>query len=229
MTDVYCLPGTMCDERLWRWIKPLLHSSIRLHPIVLPVEETLEKMVEGVLRILPPESSHLIGFSLGGYLLTEIARVEPNRIKSAMLMSNVGNRLPDVEKAQRQQALDWVLKVGYNGLPMKKARQMLWSEHPNQDELLDTIIAMDSALGEEVLIAQLKATLERRDNFEAISMSQAKWLVLAGLADQFVTGERLKQLSELKQVDVNVVAQSGHMLPLEQPKWVANKINGFFC
>jgi pimeloyl-ACP methyl ester carboxylesterase len=134
-----------------------------------------------------------------------------------------------VEKAQRQQALDWVLKVGYNGLPMKKARQMLWSEHPNQDELLDTIIAMDSALGEEVLIAQLKATLERRDNFEAISMSQAKWLVLAGLADQFVTGERLKQLSELKQVDVNVVAQSGHMLPLEQPKWVANKINGFFC
>ena len=106
---------------------------------------------------------------------------------------------------------------------------MLRSEHPNQDELLDTIIAMDSALGEEVLIAQLKATLERRDNFEAISMSQAKWLVLAGLADQFVTGERLKQLSELKQVDVNVVAQSGHMLPLEQPKWVANKINGFFC
>jgi len=229
MTDVYCLPGTMCDKRLWQWIKPLLHSSIRLHPIVLPVEETLEKMVEGVLRILPPEPSHLIGFSLGGYLLTEIARVEPNRIKSAMLMSNVGNRLPDVEKAQRQQALDWVLKVGYNGLPMKKARQMLWSEHPNQDELLDTIIAMDSALGEKVLIAQLKATLERRDNFEAISMSQAKWLVLAGLADQFVTGERLKQLSELKQVDVNVVAQSGHMLPLEQPKWVANKINGFFC
>ena len=229
MTDVYCLPGTMCDKRLWQWIKPLLHSSIRLHPIVLPVEETLEEMVEGVLRILPPEPSHLIGFSLGGYLLTEIARVEPNRIKSAMLMSNVGNRLPDVEKAQRQQALDWVLKVGYNGLPMKKARQMLWSEHPNQDELLDTIIAMDSALGEKVLIAQLKATLERRDNFEAISMSQAKWLVLAGLADQFVTGERLKQLSELKQVDVNVVAQSGHMLPLEQPKWVANKINGFFC
>ena len=229
MTDVYCLPGTMCDERLWRWIKPLLHSSIRLHPIVLPVEETLEKMVEGVLRILPPEPSHLIGFSLGGYLLTEIARVDPSRIKSAMLMSNVGNRLPDVEKAQRQQALDWVLKVGYNGLPMNKARQMLWSEHPNEDELLDTIIAMDSALGEKVLIAQLKATLERRDNFEAISMSQAKWLVLAGLADQFVTGERLKQLSELKQVDVNVVAQSGHMLPLEQPKWVANKINGFFC
>ncbi len=229
MTDVYCLPGTMCDKRLWQWIKPLLHSSIRLHPIVLPVEETLEEMVEGVLRILPPEPSHLIGFSLGGYLLTEIARVEPNRIKSAMLMSNVGNRLPDVEKAQRQQALDWVLKVGYNGLPMKKARQMLWSEHPNQDELLDTIIVMDSALGEKVLIAQLKATLERRDNFEAISMSQAKWLVLAGLADQFVTGERLKQLSELKQVDVNVVAQSGHMLPLEQPKWVANKINGFFC
>jgi pimeloyl-ACP methyl ester carboxylesterase len=186
-------------------------------------------MVEGVLRTLPPEPSNLIGFSLGGYLLTEIARVEPSRIKSAMLMSNAGNRLPDVEKAQRQQALDWVLKVGYNGLPMKKARQMLWSEHPNQDELLDTIIAMDSALGEEVLIAQLKATLERRDNFEAISMSQAKWLVLAGLADQFVTGERLKQLSELKQVDVNVVAQSGHMLPLEQPKWVANKINGFFC
>lgn len=229
MTDVYCLPGTMCDERLWQWIKPLLHSSIRLHPIVLPVEETPEKMVEGVLRTLPPEPSRLIGFSLGGYLLTEIARVEPSRIKSAMLMSNAGNRLPDVEKAQRQQALDWVLKVGYNGLPMKKARQMLWSEHPNQDELLDTIIAMDSALGEEVLIAQLKATLDRRDNFEAISMSQAKWLVLAGLADQFVTGERLKQLSELKQVDVNVVAQSGHMLPLEQPKWVANKINGFFC
>ncbi|RUM54091.1 MAG: hypothetical protein DSY85_07775 [Marinomonas sp.] len=219
----------MCDERLWQWIKPLLHSSIRLHPIVLPVEETLEKMVEGVLRILPPEPSHLIGFSLGGYLLTEIARVDPSRIKSAMLMSNVGNRLPDVEKAQRQQALDWVLKVGYNGLPMNKARQMLWSEHPNQDELLDTIIAMDSALGEKVLIAQLKATFERRDNFEAISMSEAKWLVLAGLADQFVTGERLKQLSELKQVDVNVVAQSGHMLPLEQPKWVANKINGFFC
>ncbi|WP_199460669.1 alpha/beta fold hydrolase [Marinomonas ostreistagni] len=228
MTEVYCLPGTMCDGRLWQFIKPFLPQNIKLHDVELPIEGDLDELVDSLIARLPKEASHYIGFSLGGYLLTEIARKRPDMLKSAVLISNVGTKLPEAEKIQRQQALEWVLKAGYRGIPSKKARQMLSPEHQSCSELIQIISEMDKALGQEAFVAQLQATLDRRDNLDSIQSSRVEWLVLAGLSDQFLSPGRLKELSNLTNVQVNVVAQSGHMLPLEQPSWLASKLSKFY-
>lgn len=228
MIDVYCLPGTMCNELLWQELSSSLPPHIAIKHVAIPNLNSVQEMVAGILAQLPPTPVNLLGFSLGGYLLSEIARVEPSRIKSAMLLSNSATELPKSEKRQRIQALEWVLKAGYRGIPMKKAKAMMSPDNAQNEHLVEKIVAMDQAQGEVAFVAQLQATIERRNNVAAIAHSHRPWQVLAGLADQFVTADALKQLAQLENVSVNVVAQSGHMLPLEQPKWVANKMAAFF-
>ncbi|SBS31990.1 Alpha/beta hydrolase family protein [Marinomonas aquimarina] len=228
MIEVYCLPGTMCTELLWQELFPFLPKHIVLKHVTLPVVSNLSEMVSVIISQLPDRPVNLLGFSLGGYLVSEIARLAPERIERAMVLSNSASELPETEKQQRQQALEWVLKSGYRGIPMKKAKAMLLPEHAVQERLLQIILDMDGALGEAVFVAQLQATLERRNNVAAIEESGRPWQVLAGLGDQFVSSDALKQIAQLSNVSVKVVAQSGHMLPLEQPKWVANKMANFF-
>lgn len=228
MIEVYCLPGTMCNELLWQDVISYLPSEICVRHVEIPVVDNVLDMVLGILSGLPKEPVHMLGFSLGGYLLSEMASVAPEQIKSAMLLSNTARELPDREKAQRLQALEWVSKSGYRGIPVKKAKAMLLPEHASQEHMVQKIIDMDKAVGERAFLSQLQATIERRNNLEAIANSHAPWKVLAGLGDQFVSAEALKELAKLDNVTVNMVAQSGHMLPLEQPKWVADKMTQFF-
>lgn len=229
MIDVYCLPGTMCNELLWQEVASHLPSHIKIRHVAIPNENSVQQMVAGILSQLPSAPVNLLGFSLGGYLLSELARVAPERIQAAMILSNSAKELPESEKQQRRLALEWVLKAGYRGIPVKKAKAMLSADHALNESLVRRIVAMDKALGEDVFVAQLQATLERRNNLDVIAQSNRPWLVLAGLADQFVAAQSLKQLAQLENVSVHVVAQSGHMLPLEQPKWVASKMATFFC
>ncbi len=227
MIDVYCLPGTMCDERLWQRVLDFLPDNIRLIHIDIPEENVLDRMVAALVDSLPKEPFHVIGFSLGGYLVSELARVVPERLLSAVMVSNVGTALPESEKAQRVQALNWVKKVGYKGIPKKKAMAMLAPDHREDGSLLECIKAMDEALGEPALLAQLEATLERRENCDAIKASGCDWLVLAGRYDQFVSPQAMARLNALENVTIHSVSNCGHMLPLEQPKWMAKKLEQF--
>ena len=228
MTNVYCVPGTMCNEVLWQDVMSYLPDHMSIKHVVIPDQGSIAEMVSGILKQLPSTPVNLLGFSLGGYLLSEIARVAPERINAAMVLSNSAGALPENEKQQRLQALQWVSQVGYRGIPIKKAKAMLAPINAQNDRLVEKIVAMDKALGQETFVAQLQATIERQNNTTAVARSGCKWLVLAGLADQFVTAESLNQLAQFDNVSVNVVAQSGHMLPLEQPKWVASKMTNFF-
>lgn len=219
----------MCDERLWGLVKANLPSSIELIHVAIPLCNSLDEMVTEILDSVPNEPINILGFSLGGCLVGELLRHSPKRIKRGMIISNMASALPESEKTQRKQALEWVMKSGYRGIPLKKAKLMLHPDHSEDQVMLDVIVQMDKALGEEAFISQLRATLERRDNIQAISDSKISCRLLLGLADQFLSESAFQSLRNVENVAVSVIAQSGHMLPLEQPKWVAKQIANTFC
>ena len=51
--DVYCLPGTMCDHRLWASTQRAIGTSIKLIHCAIPMENTLDAMVEALANRLP--------------------------------------------------------------------------------------------------------------------------------------------------------------------------------
>ena len=129
----------MCDERLWNYTQKALGESIILKHVSIPMEETIETIVDALAVILPEHPINLLGFSMGGYLACAFAVKYPERVNGLIVVSNTATSLLDSERQQREIALNSVTKQGYGGIPKKKAIIMLGQANKVREELVECI------------------------------------------------------------------------------------------
>jgi pimeloyl-ACP methyl ester carboxylesterase len=218
----------MCDERLWGFTQQAVGESLVLRHISIPMEDSIEAIVNGLAEILPEGPISLLGFSMGGYLACAFALKYPERIQRLMVLSNTANGLLETERQQREIALNWVTKQGYNGIPKKKAAAMLGSSNKEKDDLVDIIFAMDKALGEAVFIQQLKSSLDRPDLLLMLQDVKFSLCFTVGSDDALLSKAVLEDMRGSKRFDVKTVGECGHMLPLEQPELLAEMLKEFY-
>ena len=228
VTRIYCLPGTMCDERLWSLTQNTLGESLLLQHVPIPMEATIDAIVDALAEILPDSPINLLGFSMGGYLVCAFALKYPERVKRLMVLSNTASGLLATERQQRKVALNWVQKQGYNGIPKKKAASMLGQANKDKSELVDIIFAMDKALGEAVFIQQLKSSLVRPDLLLMLEEVKFPLCFAVGSEDPLLSSAVLAKMKSSKCFDVNTIDNCGHMLPLEQPALLADLLKEFY-
>ncbi|WP_255824799.1 alpha/beta fold hydrolase [Marinomonas rhizomae] len=228
LTKVYCLPGTMCDERLWELTQQELGGSFSLQHVAIPQKDTIESIIDALAVVLPAEPMNLLGFSMGGYLACAFAVKYPERVKRLMVLSNTASGLLDTERQQREVALNWVTKKGYNGIPKKKAIAMLGPSNKDRADLLDVIVAMDRALGEVVFIQQLKSSLVRPDLLLMLKKAGLSLCFVVGEEDALLSKAVLEDMQNVKQLKVKTLNDCGHMLPLEQPTLLAELVKDFY-
>ncbi|WP_353668529.1 alpha/beta hydrolase [Marinomonas sp. THO17] len=221
MTDLYCLPGTMCDERLWQPLQSLL-NDVNLFHQVIPVAFSIDDILSELAESLPDTPFHLLGFSMGGYLATAFALRFPSRIKSLVVLSNLASGLLESEKQQRLVALNWVRKQGYSGIPRKKAQAMLGRHAAKNDDLVELIQAMDKTLGEKILLQQLTASLERPDLQNEIVQASFPVTVMTGGEDALLPEQDKQRYIAENRIRYIEIAEVGHMLPLECPQQIAS-------
>ena len=217
----------MCDERLWQFIAPLL-GEFALQHIVLPMEDTIDAIVESLSQSLPDEPINLLGFSMGGYLASAFSVKYPARIKQLMVISNTATGLREREIIQRKQALNWVRQYGYKGIPNKKALAMIGEQNKKSDCLLQVIRDMDAHLGEAVLVQQLSSSLERPSLLSALEQLAIEVCFCLGDEDSVLSPEVFNSLRSHHHFRYFSAKHCGHMVPLEQPVWCAQHISMFF-
>lgn len=218
----------MCDERLWDFTQQAVGESLVLRHVSIPMEVSIEAIVNGLAEILPEGPISLLGFSMGGYLACAFALKYPERIQRLMVLSNTANGLLETERQQREIALNWVTKQGYNGIPKKKAAAMLGSSNKEKDHLVDIIFAMDKALGEAVFIQQLKSSLDRPDLLLMLQDVKFPLCFAVGSDDALLSKAVIEDMRGSKRFDVKTVGECGHMLPLEQPNFLADILKAFY-
>jgi len=83
-----CIPGTLCDERLWSRLAPALGDAFLLCS-TLPLHQarTRAQMQQMIASHSAPQA-HLVGFSLGAYLALEHALAHPQRVQSLTLIAS---------------------------------------------------------------------------------------------------------------------------------------------
>ena len=94
---------------------------------------------------------------------------------------------------------------------------------------------MDASLGEKVLIQQLSSSLERPDIlFNLLNLGMPLCFCLGG-EDSLISPQSRRALEEGKsstqegrRVELYVASHCGHMVTLEQPLWLCQKIKAFF-
>lgn len=226
--SIYLLPGTMCDGRLWSRISGLLENQYNLQHIAIEkcmgIDSIRSKMAKEI-----PEQADVLGFSMGGYLAMEFALKYPQRIRSLVLVCVSDNELSEQEFRLRESYTQWLKHNEYGGMSVQRMQKFIHPDHYNDAEITETILAMDRELGKATLISQLQGTSHRHSLADKLGKCSFSVQIVGAEQDNFVSYERLQRMAHLMPNSrLDMVENSGHMLPLEQPAKLAGILNTFY-
>lgn len=233
--DLLLVPGTLCDERLWL---PMLQTASgqqlqqQFHLQHANIWQTQHRhlMLESIAKV---EAEHLVGFSMGGYLLLShalsTASTTPGQIKSLVLIAASAGALTTEEQKLRQQTLAWLQHHRYQGMSRKRLSEFVHRSQLNNPAVTEPILAMDQQLGHEVLQNQLSQTSDRPSLLAELGNLRCPILIIGAAEDKKVPLAALQQMAAAcANARLVVLPDCGHMIPLEQPAQLARVLQSFY-
>lgn len=227
MTRLDFIPGTLCDERMWSRLTPLLGDGFAFNYVPLYQARTRQEMHEVIAAHSAP-SAHLVAFSLGAYLAIEYALLHPERVQSLVLIANSARGLSDAEKQTRRRIIPMLKSSAYTGMTRMRLRELLHDTHLADQSIIDVIQQMAVDLGKDVLLAQFTASMERPDLMERLTEVKCPVLIVGAAGDQLVDPADLREMERhLPDARLAIHDGTGHMIPLESPQALAADILSF--
>jgi len=215
------LPGVMCDAGLWQAMAtdlapfgPLIYGD-------LTRESQLKAMATSVLR-QAPERFTLVGFSMGGYVAREMIRQAPERVEKLILIAT-SSEADSAElrafKAATARSLQST-SGAFRGLGQKSIALSLSKKQANNERLKTQIFQMSLRMGKEAYCRQL--VMARNSDTDLLSQIACPTLIIAAAEDRMRSIQESQTLYErIPHAELDIIADSGHMLPLEQPAALA--------
>ncbi len=221
-------PGTMCDRRVWEAVWRELGA--RIEPRYVPVETRLTR--EDIRAAFHEASAdgpaHLVGFSMGGYLSLEYALDHPERVASLIAICTSAYGLSEEEKADRAKVVAFLETHEYRGIATSRMNQFVHPSRQQDPAVTDVIRAMDRELGQPVLLAQMRETTRRASQMERMGKLSCPVMFIGADDDRLVRLDHIEQMhARAPHSRLEVAVNAGHMLPLEQPDWLAARIAEF--
>lgn len=211
MSTCVFLPGTLCDEKIFRHQTSLFKPNKVLD---LRHSESLSDMIELVNRV-EEEKFILIGFSMGGYVAQEFALKYPDRVEKLIIIASSSEGYPEKERQIVTSSLEVIKKGPFKGITDKRLREYLHPKSYENEEIRNTIQEMAGPDAKEVYLRQLKATLERRNLTEEIKTLKMPAMFVAGADDHIVSALSIERPLSAK-TKFEMIEECGHFVPLEK-------------
>ena len=231
VTTAVLLPGNMCDARLWRGGDGALIEMLRDHDFANVCDADLtsdESIAAMASRALAATTGELlpIGFSLGAIVAVEMAVQAPERIAGLVLAGyNATADLPE-RASHRPVQQDEVRAGGLERVLIEELKpNYLAAQNRGDNALLDLLLAMGIALGEDVFVRQSEALRLRADRQATIAALTMPVLYMCGGEDTLCPPSWHRDWAALTlDAHFDEIAGAGHMLPLEAPRAFTHKI-----
>ena len=162
----------------------------------------------------------LCGHSMGGAIALQLAIEHPDMVQGLVLIGS-GASLP-VNLSLIEDA------ASTNGYITAIEKICRWSFHPDTNpKLVQSVKDQMLKSRPTVLGADFRAC-DAYDLSDQLDRVQAPTLILVGEDDKMTPLRLSKELaSGIKNAKLEVIPDSGHMVVLEKPKWVGQRIKGF--
>lgn len=217
------IPGNMCDARLWTNV---VRTAL---PGAVDADTTLDDSIAAMAtRALAAVNGPLlpVGFSMGAIVALEMARQAPDRIAGLVLLdANPAADLPEraaVRPRQQADVRDGLLEAVVVG--ELKPRYLARANRGDR-VLLGLLRAMAMKLGPDVFVAQSEALRTRADLRPVLAALDVPVLVACGAEDALCPPQWHEAMAaQARHATLHVVADAGHMLPLERPAILADII-----
>lgn len=216
------LPGNMCDGRLWSAeVRAVLGDAVDAD---LTRDDTIAAMAE---RALATTEGPLIpiGFSMGAIVAVEMAVMAPDRIAGLVLIGyNATADLPE-RAAHRPLQQAEVRAGGLERILVEELKpNYLAAANRADTTLLRLLHDMGMTLGRDVFIRQSEALRLREDRVASLSRLTCPVLLMAGEEDALCPPAWHRRWQGLLPDAQLRIAPTGHMLPLEAPRALADAL-----
>ena len=211
-------PGFMTDYDMWSDFVPFLKDYNVMYAD-FSEGTTLQELAASNLRRCP-ERFILIGFSLGGYISRHMLYQAPDRVEALVLVGT--STRPTVPPVT-----DGPAAKMFRGMSRSALRRAVHVDRENDEVLIDRLKEMGERLGAEVF-GRLSA-LERKSDLETMRTIQCPVLVVTSDQDRLRTMDEATEMAEAANAPLVVLEHCGHMMPMEEPKQLADVVLGWLA
>ncbi len=218
------------------WEKLQLDQQLRTIAIDLPghgnsTEHTettsLEEMairVKNTLDTLNIQDFHLIGHSMGGYVLLEFLQLFGCNGKVILLNSNFWQ---DDEKKQADRLRVANLALKNKTLFIQEAIPGLFSKPKEHKSEIDILISEAKKIDSGHIAASSIAMRNRKNHAKTVKKWSKKISILQGETDKLCPPERMEKEVAGLEISYTCIPDAGHMSHIENGNFVCNKILNF--
>jgi len=219
------LPGFMCDADLWADVEPGLAGHWRIGHGDMFEDASIEAMAHRVLAAAP-DRIVVVGFSMGGFVAREIALTAPDRVRAMVLIATSAMGTTATRAERNRARRERIAAQPFRGMSRSDLRRALHPSRRDDEVLVDRMLAMGARLGKDVLLRQLAA--ERVDGHARLPEIRCPTLVVAAESDELRPRVETDRLAAgIPGARYEIVADCGHMIPLERPKVLAALLNAW--
>lgn len=214
--NLILVPGLICDDEVWGHART--HLSDIADCIVVPADsaDTMQGMARDVLKVAPDRFA-IAGFSMGGYVATEVLRQAPARVTRVALL-DTSSRVDTPEKAAgRRRTIADCENGRFDQVIARFVPQLL---HPDRmaEPLADRVRAMGHRVGAALFARRHRAMLTRSAPRDVLEAFAGPVRVITGRSDQLTPMEEHEELAAWSRGRLSIVEDCGHMPPLERPQ-----------
>jgi 3-oxoadipate enol-lactonase len=197
------------------------------------IASSMESMGRAVMKTLDGislrEKAVFVGLSMGGYVLFQIARIFPDRIRAAAFISTRSGADTPEGRQKRLENIEIVKKQGVNAF-LEKAIPGLLGEttHKERPEVFSKVRSLAATQTADGIIAALTGMAERPDTSTVLDGLQCPALFVAGAEDTIIKSAEMEAMSKrVKNSEFHLVEKAGHLLSLERPDALEDLLNHF--
>ncbi|MFG3593137.1 alpha/beta fold hydrolase [Bradyrhizobium sp. RDI18] len=218
------VPGFMLDKEMWIPFEPEMGDFGPILHADLARDDSIRSMAQRLIADAP-DRFILVGFSLGGYVAREAARLAPDAV-SALVLVATSSRADTPAQAQRRAAAAKLAADPFNGLSRPSLRPSVHPDRNTDDELIGRLQAMGRRLGLEAFRRQ--SNLDRHGDADRLSEIRCPTLIVAGEDDKLRSLDEARELhAGIAHSALEIIPHTGHMIPMEQPAPLAKVVRSW--
>lgn len=169
------------------------------------------------------------GCSMGGYILFELWRTAPERMKGLVLCDTRAEADGPEMREKRRKSIEEVCRIGTASLADTMLPHLVCpATYQNRRHLVDAL--NEDILGNprEGIANVLQALADRPDSTETLKSISVPVLILAGAEDGITPPSlALAMREQIQNSHCAIISDAGHLSPLEQPEQVNATIRTF--
>lgn len=212
---ILLIPGFMADASLWDDVVADLGQIGEVSHGDISQASTIEEMARQILDHAP-ERFVVIGFSMGGYVAREMARLAAGRVEALVLVATSARADTPAQARQKAFAVRNVQPDRFHGLSRGAVLSSLHPSRADDEAMVERVRAMSERVGGAVFLRH--ASQARAGDLDRLASIRCPTLVVAADRDALRSLDESRELRDgITGATMVVVEESGHMIPIERP------------